>query len=111
MAVISDNHDVTIGNKYVIDKNMIVLELSVCNIFLGNISNLFKFYKNNCAIYNVSNTPRCRYAIHSSPTLYYNIYSSVLSHIYCFYIICNVMGGISINKGIKDDNDGEMSLL
>ena len=51
------------------------------------------------------------YAVDSSPTLYSNICSSVLSHIYCFYIICNVTGGISINKGIKDDNDGEMSLL
>lgn len=32
MVVISDNHDVTIGNKYVIDINMIGLEASVCNI-------------------------------------------------------------------------------
>ena len=70
-----------------------------------------QFNKNNCTIYKVSNTSRCRYAINSLPTLYSKIYSSVLSHIYCFYIICNVMGGISINKGIKDDNDGEMSLL
>ena len=33
MVVIRDTHDVTIGNKYVIDKNMIGLEASVCNIF------------------------------------------------------------------------------
>ena len=32
MFVISDNYDVTIGNKYVIDINMIGLEASVCNI-------------------------------------------------------------------------------
>ena len=33
MVVISDNHDVTMGNKYVIDKNMIGLEASVCNLY------------------------------------------------------------------------------
>ena len=33
MFVISDNYDVTIGNKYVIDINMIGLEASVCNMF------------------------------------------------------------------------------
>ena len=33
MFVISDNYDVTIGNKYVIDINMLGLEASVCNLF------------------------------------------------------------------------------
>ena len=44
MFVISDNYDVTIGNKYVIDINMIGLEASVCNMFNVSISSSLLVY-------------------------------------------------------------------